>query len=350
MNAYTNAVLGIVFLSLSFAAVFLMFKIWGYPFDKERHVSTAPRTLVAIHRIIGLCYLVLYLLLMTQMVPRVFDYQVEFSTRTVAHMMLGVTIGLLLIVKLSILRFFKHFSGVIPYLGCALLWCTTMVVSLSVPFAFKASYWSQAAVGGSAFSELNLERVRKLIPTAGFPESAPLAELSEASQLRAGRDVLLTRCVTCHDLKTILTRPRTPGDWVRTVERMANRQIFEPIEEPEQWAVSAYLIAISPELQSSAKARRVEQMRAAESMQAVRVAMVMPVDGARRGDRDLDTARALFEETCTMCHELDEVEQYPFHTRQDIADLLERMVENGLDVTAQGSETIAWYLAQTFLE
>lgn len=73
--------------------------------------------------------------------------------------------------------------------------------------------------------------------------------------------MLLTQCVTCHDLKTILTRPRTPGDWVRTVERMANRQIFEPIEESEQWAVSAYLIAISPELQTSAKARRVEEIR-----------------------------------------------------------------------------------------
>ena len=29
MDAYTNAVLGIMFLSLAFAAVFLMFKIWG---------------------------------------------------------------------------------------------------------------------------------------------------------------------------------------------------------------------------------------------------------------------------------------------------------------------------------
>jgi mono/diheme cytochrome c family protein len=264
MDAYTNAILGIVFVTLGFAAVFLMFKIWGYPFDEERHVSSAPLSLVIIHRLVGVSYVGLYLMLMVQMVPRIFQYQVEFSARTVAHLMLGVTIGLLLILKLSIIRYFKHFSAVIPYLGCGLLWCTTMVVSLSVPFAFKESYWSQGAVGGSAFSEQNLERLKKLIPTAGFPEAAPLAELSEEAQLRTGRQVLLTQCVSCHDLKTILIRPRTPGDWVRTVQRMADRQIFDPIEEPEQWAVSAYLIAISPELQNSAKARRVEQMRAAE--------------------------------------------------------------------------------------
>lgn len=132
---------------------------------------------MVIHRILGLYYLELYLLLMAQMVPRMFDYQVEFSTRTVAHLMLGVSIGLLLIVKLSIIRFFKHFSGVVPYLGCDLLWCTTMVVSLSVPFAFKASYWSQAAVGGSAFSELNLERMRKLMPQSeDDPDEAAQAQ------------------------------------------------------------------------------------------------------------------------------------------------------------------------------
>ena len=73
---------------------------------------------MVIHRILGLCYLELYLLLMAQMVPRVFDYQVEFSTRTVAHLMLGVSIGLLLIVKLSIIRFFilrrRPVSGLHP--------------------------------------------------------------------------------------------------------------------------------------------------------------------------------------------------------------------------------------------
>jgi mono/diheme cytochrome c family protein len=348
MDAYTNAILGIVFVTLGFAAVFLMFKIWGYPFDEERHVSSAPLSLVIIHRLVGVSYVGLYLMLMVQMVPRIFQYQVEFSARTVAHLMLGVTIGLLLILKLSIIRYFKHFSAVIPYLGCGLLWCTTMVVSLSVPFAFKESYWSQGAVGGSAFSEQNLQRLKKLIPTAGFPEAAPLAELSEEAQLRTGRQVLLTQCVSCHDLKTILIRPRTPGDWVRTVQRMADRQIFDPIEEPEQWAVSAYLIAISPELQNSAKARRVEQMRAAESAQAVRVALV--TRAGAQPERDMEAAAMVFEESCTMCHELDEVEQYPLQSKQDIADLLERMVENGLEVTEEDSETIVWYMAQRYVD
>jgi hypothetical protein len=225
-----------------------------------------------------------------------------------------------------------------------------MVVRLSVPFAFKESYWSKGAVGGSAFSAQNLERVRKLIPTAGFPDDAPLADLADYSQLRGGRKVFLTQCVSCYDLKTILTRPRTPGDWVRTVERMANRQIFDATEPEQQWAVSAYLIAISPELQNSAKARRVEEIRAAESVAAVRVAMVVPVDGVGQREHNVADAQALFEDTCTMCHELDEVEEYPLQSQQDISDLLQRMVGNGLEVTEEDSETIAWYINRTYVD
>ena len=82
-------------------------------------------------------------------------------------------------------------------------------------------------------------------------------ELASEHVLRTGRRLLLTQCVTCHDLKTILTNPRPPLGWVRTVERMAKKPVFgRPIEIEEQWSVATYLIAISPDLQVSAKRRR----------------------------------------------------------------------------------------------
>lgn len=347
MDAHTNAIFGVLFLALAFAAVLLMFRIWGYPFDEQRRASTAPRSLVRLHRLVGVCYVLLYLLMMSQMVPRLFHYQVEFPARSVAHLMLGVSIGVLLFLKLVILRSCRHFSAWLPYIGVGILWCTTMVVSLSVPFAFKERYWSRTAVGGSAFSPENLERVRRLVPTAGLPDDAPLSGLSEVESLRAGRRILLSQCVTCHDLKTILTRPRTPSDWFLTVERMAERQIFEPIEEPDQWAVAAYLIAISPELQSSAKRRHRDQVRAAESLQAVQAVMT-EAEGAP-ATHDLQAARALFEQTCSQCHEPTEVEKYPLHSDQDVRQLLTRMAGNGLDASEADLEVIAWYLAMTYI-
>ena len=183
MDTSVSAVLGILFLALGFSAVMLMFRIWGYPFDEQRHESSAPRSLVVIHRSVGICFVLLYLFMMYQMVPRLFYYQIEFPARTVAHLMLGVSIGFLLIVKLVILRACRHFSNMLPYIGVGILWCTVLLVSLSVPFALKESYWSVSTVGGSVYSPENIERIRKLLPTAGFPESAPLDQMASEDHL-----------------------------------------------------------------------------------------------------------------------------------------------------------------------
>src|SRR6266508_1638273 len=97
MTPVASATLGLVFLGLGFAATFLMFHLWGYPFDKATRTSSAPRSLVLLHRGIGYTYGVVYLIMMSQMVPRMWEYQVELPARTVAHLLLGFTIGFILI-------------------------------------------------------------------------------------------------------------------------------------------------------------------------------------------------------------------------------------------------------------
>ena len=62
-----------------------MFKLWGYPFDKETHKSEAPPALMLLHRLIGYAYAILYVFMMWDMVPRLWNYQVELPPRTVAH-------------------------------------------------------------------------------------------------------------------------------------------------------------------------------------------------------------------------------------------------------------------------
>jgi mono/diheme cytochrome c family protein len=349
MDTFISAVLGLVFLTLGFAAVFLMFRIWGYPFDEQKHESTAPKIMVLTHRVVGICYVLLYLLMMYHMVPRLFLYQVEFPARTVAHLMLGVSIGFLLIIKLLILRSCRHFSSMLPYIGISILWCTVLLVSLSVPFAFKESYWSSSTKGGSVYSAENIERIQKLLPAAGFPPAAPLEKLASENTLRAGRQVLLTRCVTCHDLKTILTRPRPPVGWVRTVERMAKKPVFgRPIEAEEQWLVATYLIAISPDLQVSAKHRREQELQNEQSKNA----LITAIEAAAGATPVYDTeeTRTLFEQTCSQCHELSEVENYPLTSAQDVRELLGRMVENGLEADEADLEQVVWYLMQTYVE
>ena len=84
-----NVVLGLVFLLLGIANTFLMYRLWGYPFDHERHISSAPPRLVMVHRVSGYAYLAIYLFLMVEMVPRLWTFQVELPARTVMHLLLG---------------------------------------------------------------------------------------------------------------------------------------------------------------------------------------------------------------------------------------------------------------------
>ncbi len=348
MNTLGNAVLGILFLLLSAAGTFLMYKLWGYPFDHEKLRSTAPPKLMLIHRLIGYAYAAIYIYMMSQMVPRLWTYEIELPARTVAHFMLGMTIGIIIIVKLSIVRFFKHLeSTLVPFLGTALFICTFLLIGLSVPFALKEVYLHRSTVGGTAFSPENIERVKSLLPNAGFPENVKLADLETVVSLRQGRDVLLSKCVQCHDLRTVLVKPRTPDNWVQTVNRMAERAVFNPISDEEQWRVATYLIAISPELQKTFKEKRTQDIVATKSKAAVEGLNLssLNIEGKTF---DLDASRRTFEATCTQCHKLSNVEKSPPSSPQDVRDLVARMVDNGLEAPEEDLQQIVFYLTRTY--
>ena len=348
MNTVVNSVLGVFFLALGICGTFLMFKLWGYRFDHEKMVSAAPKPLMRLHRAIGWAYLTIYVVLMFQMVPRLWSYQVEFPPRTVAHFLLGMAIGVILLVKISIVRWFKHLeSTMVPFLGTALLLCTFLLVGLSLPFAFRERALRARAAGGDAFSAESLARVKSVLPEAGLPKSLLADKFASKAGLKRGRDVLLDICVTCHDLRTVLVRPKTPDAWVQTVQRMAERSAFLPITQDEQWAVSAYLIAISPELQGAAKLKRTEQITREEAKAAVEMAVKKTAE--RAGPYDAAKAKALFLKTCSGCHAIKNVDRAPPRDVAAARSLVARMVDNGLVAREADLAQIIAYLERSYV-
>ena len=182
-----------------------------------------------------------------------------------------MTIGAILLVKVSIVRFFKYLEGTLaPILGTAMFICTILLIGLSAPFAFREAYLGAASVEGNLIAEKNLERVRGHLELAGLEDEVMLSTLSTPRAMSAGQTVLTTHCVQCHDLRTVLAQPRTPQNWRLTVQRMAERSSFlSPISEDEEWHVTAYLIAISPVLQRSVRERRAQQQQGEKSARAV---------------------------------------------------------------------------------
>lgn len=361
MDTTTIAKFGLLFLVLGFSATFLMYHLWGYPFDKETKTSEAPKWAMYTHRVIGYLFVGCYLLLMWQMVPRMWEYQVEFPARTTAHIILGFTIGFLLVIKISIMRFFRHLEEWMPYLGTAILYCTVILLGLSIPFVFQERALASKA---QVYSAKSVERVKRLLPTAGIPETAPFDELATVKGLKKGRRVLLRNCVRCHDLKTILAKPRSPGSWWRTVVRMGDKPaLFDPIDEMEQYQVTAYLIAITPPLQRAQKKLRKQELERKKAMEAATPEPETPpvTDGdagvpptptpPKTSTVDAKKAKATFERVCGDCHDASDVEDDPPTTSAAVDELIKRMIEdNDMEATAEEIRLIKWYLNQQYVQ
>jgi len=347
MGASINAVFGGVFLLLALFLTFLMYYLWGFPFDKKKHRSSAPRSLMNLHRVMGWGFVGIYMILMWDMVPRLWTYQVELPARTVIHLTLGIAVGAILLIKIMVVRFFKHMESTLaPILGTSLLICTLLLTGLALPFAAREAYLRANALDGNNFAQDRIDRVTKFLPLIGFQDEAGLLDLASSIGLAEGRDVLTRKCTQCHDLRTILVKPRTPEAWHNTVTRMANRStILNPINESDQWRVTAYLIAISPTLREGVSDRRIETMATTATENAVaRADIAVPLNF------DVSAAQDLFEIKCSQCHSPILVEGAGIANRDDAVALVTRMVGNGLTAKDEELGQIMAYLTDRFVD
>ena len=348
MSSTLSIVLGLTFVLLGVTAVMLQAWLWGFPMENGH--STAPRMWTRIHRVVGLSFVAIYITMMFFMVPRLWEYQVELPARTVFHAVAAIVIGVLLLTKLAIIRLFPHFMGALPALGLGLLINTVILGSLSLPYALQAHN-----ISGDALSPQNLERVRGVLAGLPLPEDVDAAALATPERLADGRDVLTRKCTVCHDMRTILAKPRSGPGWFNVVVRMAEKPLImgDALNERDIPLATAYLIAITPDMQQSAKVR----MKAMKD-QAERVAEVveMPSDSADSADSaaappalDLSKAETLYKARCTQCHELDEVSGHGGDDEAGWAKIVKLMVEDeGAELGEDEARTIVRFLAATY--
>jgi len=348
-DTLANSLLALLFVVVALVLTFLMFSVWRYPYDHQKLKSAAPAWMSRSHRLLGFVYVALYVYMMWEMVPRLWDYQVELPARTVFHLAIGLAIGAMLIVKLAVVRFFKHLEArLAPILGTMLLIASLLLVSLALPFALREVYLSETLLDARQADQARIERVRRQLPQAGIEDPELIQELASAASLEAGRRVLTSKCTQCHDLRTVLVRPRTPRTWRQTVARMADRStVLNPITAHDERVVTAYLIAVSPTLQQTLKQRRDAQLKEAASQQAVREARETMTRG--QASFDLEASRRTFRRTCSQCHELDQVAAAPPETFEEVVTLVQRMVGNGLNASELQLDQVMYYLAETYV-
>jgi cytochrome c5 len=338
VSATANTIVGLLFVVLAIVAVLLQAWLWGPQFwDDIGKKTRAPRAWIRAHRAVWCTFAIIYVVMMWRMVPRLWHYQFELPARTVFHAVAAISLGVFLATKISIIRFFRHFEESLPKLGFGILLCTIILAALSFPFGLRAHALDR--------SPQNVRRVQRLLTELSLP-GVDATELSGARGLERGREVLTTRCVTCHDLRTILTKPRDAHGWYDIVQRMAEKPMVvgEPITDSEIPFVTAYLIALTPSLQASAKLKATGTERQSAAERAVlSLAVGAPVEAA-----DPKVAGALVDKRCTECHDVDELDEHGGDDEAGWTRILNKMVvEEGAKVTATEAHTIVNFLTAT---
>lgn len=340
--------LGILFLVLAITAVLLQAVLWGPKYwNEELKKTEAPKAWLRVHAGVGYLYGLIYVVMMWNMFPRLWEYQYELPARTVIHATVAIVLGVLLITKIIILLFFRHFEEAMPQFGFGLLMCTIILITLSVPHAARA-----VDLQGRIADPENLERVKKVVGELDFGEAQPDLDLVVSRRgLQTGRDLLVNKCVTCHDMRTILIKPRTGQRWHETVVRMKDKPdpfSSEPLTDEEAPFVTAYLIAITPDIQASRKSKAKQERQQAEVQEKTMEAMAKIAAADTGVEVDEAKAKEILQNRCTDCHELDEVENYGGGDLAAWNEMIARMIDEGAEVPEDEGAVLAAYLAKTY--
>ncbi|MFV8749958.1 hypothetical protein ACNOYE_05375 [Nannocystaceae bacterium ST9] len=340
--------LGTAFLLLAIVAVLLQAWLWSPRFWNETTKKTeAPRAWLRVHAACGYTYGLIYVVMMWEMFPRLWEYQYELPARTVIHATVAIFLGVVLFCKIAILVFFRHFEEAMPRYGFAILACTVVLTALSLPHAARA-----LDLQGRIADPDNMARLDAVLQEVDFGETeVELATLSTEASLARGRDVLVNKCVTCHDMRTILIQPRTGQRWLEVVARMKDKPdpfATEPLTDEEIPYVTAYLIAITPDIQESTKRKREGERERSEMQEKTQqvLASMPTVAAAEAPALDERAAKAALEHRCTDCHELDEIESHGGSDLAGWSQVVTDMIEEGAECSDEEAKLIAAYLAQ----
>ena len=75
----------------------------------------------------------------------------------------------------------------------------------------------------------------------------------------------------------------------------------------------------------------------------------MKTDTAETDTYDAVEAQALFEDRCSQCHPITDIEDYPPYSEEETLELITRMIEIGLYLEEEEIELITRYINENYL-
>ena len=198
-------------------ALFTMLELLG---RQERRFSA--RRLKAAHRLNGIFYLVLFLIIAFLCLRYVATTQAELSARGTAHSVLALLALFLLLLKIAIARRYRQFYDALKTLGLTLAAVSLLMAGIS------GGYYLTVTRLGTDLSYGRMLQADEQRPTEA-PQGDPVR----------GRELYSTKCSGCHDPlsnrvvvgpghKGILKNKVLPASGRPATERNVRRQLMEP--------------------------------------------------------------------------------------------------------------------------
>jgi cytochrome c2 len=210
MTLMSKSILATVFLAAGLVATLLMLALMG---RAERKVS--PVVLRRLHKIFGGIFLVLLVVISYFCLAYVKMAGEGLTVRAVFHGVLALTLFIVLVLKISIVRFYREFMRFVPSLGLAVFVLAFLVYTTS------AGYFFIVGAGG-----------RSVPPLEG-------AGSRLSAEVENGRMLFARKCSYCHyadsdqgklgpGLREVLTRETLPKSGRPATPENIREQLINP--------------------------------------------------------------------------------------------------------------------------
>jgi ferredoxin-NADP reductase len=263
LPASLSSVLGILFILLGAAAVWLIFHA-----SRRAQSPTARERVLRAHRIAGYLFIALFCFMTWFMILRARSGPDELPIPSMLHILLAMVLAPLLLVKVLIARYYKSFTAALVPLGLTIFTLGFVLIATEAgPYFLRRATVKdislQAIDMGAARVDLQasealmqkrcsrchtLERIigarkdaqgwlgtinrMRALPGAGIPEADAKIILSylisedsvdssnAQGELAVGRALVDSHCNRCHALERIYQSAKSPAEWKATVTRM----------------------------------------------------------------------------------------------------------------------------------
>ena len=246
LNSSTSVWLGITFVLIGAINVWLILQASA----RVREVKASAR-LIAAHRIGGYLFISLFCVMGYFMVSRLGDVGGAASPGTIIHLTLAMVLSPLLFVKVLVARYYKSYYSVLMPIGLVIFVLSFVLIGI--------------AAGPYFAHQTRMQTVS--LAAIDLP--------SAAIDINMASTTMEKRCSKCHNLDRIVGARKDVRGWLATVNRM--RALPDSgISEADSRIIVSYLA----------------------SQMAPRGTV---------GSAGLEVARALVDQRCARCHNLDRV-------------------------------------------